>query len=136
MTARRRTIALIITALVFSVTPALAQAASALTAVASDAGGVHVVVKPKNTAGPAWEFDVSMDTHIKPLNDDLTKAAVLVDGAGHRYAPTAWQGDPPGGHHRKGTLRFPAPTAPTKSFELHLQGVGGVGDRAFQWTAK
>jgi hypothetical protein len=70
------------------------------------------------------------------LGEDLTKAAVLVDGAGRRYTPVAWQGDPPGGHHRKGILRFPAPPEPAKSFELQMQGIGGVSQRVFQWTGK
>ena len=113
-----------------------AAGAPAFAAKTSDAGGVRVVVKPKNVGtGPTWEFEVTMDTHTKPLNDDLTKTAVLVDGAGHQYKPTAWQGDPPGGHHRKGVLQFPAPTDVVKSFELQMQGVGGVGQRIFQWAA-
>jgi len=119
--------------------PATAQPAGApaLTAKSSDSGGVRVVVKPKRVdTGSAWEFEVTMDTHTKPLGEDLTKAAVLVDGAGRRYMPVAWQGDPPGGHHRKGILRFPAPPEPTKSFELQMQGVGGASQRVFQWTGK
>jgi hypothetical protein len=111
---------------------ALAQTLAART---SDAGGVRVVVKPKSVAaGAAWEFEVVMDTHVKPLDDDLTKTAVLVDDGGRRYGPAAWQGDKPGGHHRKGVLRFPAPSEQVKSFELRIQGLGGVPTRAFQWT--
>ena len=56
-----------------------------------------------------WEFSVVMDTHIKPLSENLTQAAILVDGAGRRYAPIAWQGDALGGHHRKGVLQFSRP---------------------------
>jgi hypothetical protein len=116
--------------------PALAQASkgSSLAARSSDAAGVRVVVKPTSiAAGSAWEFEVTMDTHTKPLNEDLTKSSVLVDDSKARYAPLAWQGDAPGGHHRKGVLRFPAPAAPTKSFELQIEGVGAAGIRVFQW---
>jgi hypothetical protein len=140
MTTRRSIIAFAIGAVVLGVAlPATAQSAGtpALATKTSDAGGVRVVVKPKNVGtGPTWEFEVTMDTHSKPLNDDLTKAAVLVDGNGRRYTAANWQGDPPGGHHRKGVLRFPAPPAPAKSFELQMQGVGGVSQRVFQWTSK
>ncbi|HEY7459950.1 MAG TPA: hypothetical protein VH765_14495, partial [Xanthobacteraceae bacterium] len=73
-------------------------------------GGVRVVVTP-TALGPGaavWEFQVVMDTHSKPLNEDLAQAAALVDDDGKRHAPVAWQGDPPGGHHRKGVLKFSA----------------------------
>lgn len=115
--------------------PALAQSATSLATRSSDAGGVRVTVKPKSiAAGSAWEFDVTLDTHTKPLDDDLTKATVLLDGGKRAYAPLAWQGDAPGGHHRKGILRFPAPAGEAKSFEIQIDGVGGPGKRSFQWT--
>jgi hypothetical protein len=74
-----------------------------------------------------------MDTHTKPLDGDLTKTASIVDDAGHQYTPLAWQGDAPGGHHRKGVLRFAAPGQPIKTFEMQIQGLGGEGKRTFQW---
>jgi hypothetical protein len=110
---------------------------AALPAVSNDGGGVKVVVTPKSLAGgSAWEFEIVMDTHSKPLDDDLTKTAVIVDDGGRRYAPVSWQGDKPGGHHRKGVLRFAAPAEPVKSFELQIQGLGGVSKRVLQWTMK
>lgn len=124
---------------IFAAPVALAQSAggSALAARSSDAGGVRVVVKPKSiAAGSAWEFEVTMDTHTKPLNDDLMKTAVLLDDNKQRHVPLGWQGDPPGGHHRKGILRFPAPAGQTKSFEVQIEGLGGAGKRAFQWKTE
>jgi hypothetical protein len=128
----------LLAALVFGIvlmesTPSFA--APALPARNSDEAGVRVVVTPK-ALGPGvtvWEFDVVMDTHTKPLTDDLAKVAALVDGAGHRYVPVAWQGDPPGGHHRKGVLQFAAPAELPKSIELQISGIGGVGSRTFRW---
>jgi len=38
--------------------------------------------------------------HLKPLSENVTQAAILVNGDGRRYAPIAWQGDALGGHHR------------------------------------
>jgi hypothetical protein len=104
----------------------------------SDNGGVRVVVTPKaiEPGGAVWEFEVVMDTHTKPLNEDLARAAVLVDDSGRQYAPVAWQGDPPGGHHRKGTLRFAPPVEELKIIELHIAGVGGPGKRVFRWELK
>jgi hypothetical protein len=77
-----------------------------------------------------------MDTHTKPLDDDLTKTVALVDDDGRQYTPTSWEGDKPGGHHRKGVLRFPAPGATIKSFELQIEGLGGVSKRVLKWTMK
>ena len=113
-------------------------AAPALTARTSDDAGVRVVVTPK-VYGPSsavWEFSVVMDTHVKPLSENLTQAAILVDGAGRRYEPLAWQGDAPGGHHRKGVLQFSRPAEITKSIELQLAGVGGVAIRTFRWEVE
>ena len=118
-------------------TMAQATGAPALAAISNDAGGVRVVITPKAiAAGSVWEFEVTMDTHSKPLDSDLTKAAVIVDDSGRHYIPLTWQGDPPGGHHRKGILRFPTPSEPIKSFELQIQDLGGESKRAFQWTIK
>jgi hypothetical protein len=104
----------------------------------SDSGGVRVVVTPKavEPGAAVWEFEVVMDTHTRPLNEDLARAAVLVDDSGRQYAPAAWQGDPPGGHHRKGILRFALPVEKLKTIELHVAGVGGPGKRVFRWELK
>ncbi len=114
------------------------HAAAAFTARSSDAGGVKVVVTPK-VLGPAvkvWEFEVVMDTHIKPLNEDLAQVAVLVDDSGRIYKPAAWKGDPPGGHHRKGVLQFSAPADMPAAVELQLETIGGPGTRKFRWELR
>lgn len=138
MITRRSMIGLVVATFAFSVAPpTLAQTAAALKAVTSDAGAVRVVVKPKNVGGgAAWEFEVAMDTHIKPLDSDLAKSATLVDGGGRRYAADSWQGDPPGGHHRKGVLRFPTPETKTGTIEVQIENVGGAGKRTFRWTVQ
>jgi hypothetical protein len=114
------------------------SAAPPLAARNSDEAGVNVVVTPKalGPGVPVWEFNVVMDTHIKPLDDNLAQVAVLVDVAGHRYAPVAWQGDPPGGHHRKGVLQFSVQADMSKSVELQINGVGGVTTRTFRWEVE
>jgi hypothetical protein len=135
---RRALIALFVFApVVWTVSSFAARAAQgALPARSDNAGGVNVVIKPKAVApGAAWTFDVIMDTHVKPLDTDLAKSAVLVV-SGARLTPTSWQGDGPGGHHRKGVLSFPAPNGPATSFIVELFGVGGVATRTFNWTAQ
>lgn len=118
-----------------SILLAVAVAAAALAARTSDEAGVRVVVTPQiaDAGATVWEFEVVMDTHTKPLSDDLARTAVLTDDAGRLYAPLAWQGDPPGGHHRKGVLRFAAPEGKPKAIELRLKDMGGVDERVFRW---
>ncbi len=139
-TSRREFIGLAGSALALGALPFLAApstAASALAERSSDVNGVRVVVTPKRAdAAAGWTFDVVMDTHSQPLDADLTKTSVLIDDGGRRYVPLSWQGDPPGGHHRKGALRFATESADIKSFELQIEGVGGPSKRTFQWTIK
>lgn len=114
------------------------SAAPALVTRSSDEAGIKVIVTPK-ALGPdakVWEFTVVMDTHTKPLDDNLVQIAVLVDRSGRRYVPVAWQGDPPGGHHRKGVLQFSAPAEMPKSVELQIKGIGGVATRTFRWEVE
>jgi hypothetical protein len=113
-------------------------AGSTFDARSNEAAGVSIVVKPKPVEAGAkvWEFDVTMNTHIKPLSEDLTVVSVLVDGDGHRTKPIAWRGDKPGGHHRGGVLQFPAPAGAPATFEMQMTGVGGVDLRTFRWGLK
>jgi len=136
MRLRYAIIALVVgTFMIAAALPAQAQSA-ALATRTSDSNGVRIVIKPISVAGAAWEFEVTLDTHTKPLTEDLTKTTVLLDDKQQRYTPTAWQGDPPGNHHRKGVLRFPAPAGEAKSFALQMDDVGGPGKRVFQWNTK
>ncbi len=109
-----------------------------LTEQTSREGGVTVKVTPRNL-GPgasSWVFEVVLETHTQPLDQDLTKAAALVDAQGKAHAPLAWEGSPPGGHHRSGLLRFqPLPGNPA-AVELRIQGIGGVAARVFRWQLK
>lgn len=114
------------------------SAAAAYPARSSNSAGVRVVVTPKvlGAGVKVWEFEVSLDTHTKPLDENLAQIAALVDEAGRRYTAVSWQGDPPGGHHRKGTLRFNAPNTNPSVIELQIEGIGGSGARTFRWELK
>jgi len=104
----------------------------------SSAGGVAVAVKPVELAPGAksWDFEVTMDTHTRPIEQDLARVSALVDEGGARHAPTAWKGDPPGGHHRKGVLQF-APLAGSPAYvELQIRGVGTPDVRTFRWQIR
>jgi len=114
---------------------AFAAAAAPLVARTSDVQMVAVTVIPKDLpASGEWQFEVAMDTHVAPLEDDLAASATLLDGQGHTYAPLAWRGDGPGVHHRRGVLAF-APIAPRPvAVELRLQRRGEATPRSFKWT--
>ena len=102
------------------------------------ARGVTVKVTPKNVAGnaTAWEFAIVLDTHSADLNDDLVKSSLLLDGAGGRHSPLAWDGAPPGGHHREGLLRFKPISPRPQSIELQITRAGEDAPCSFRWQRK
>lgn len=97
-------------------------------------GGVVVQVTPRSLApdAPVWEFQVAFDTHTVALDGDPATFSTLIDSNGRVHEPLAWEGDPPGGHHRKGVLRF-RPLAGEAQVELRINGVAGVATRTFHW---
>lgn len=102
------------------------------------ANGVTVAVTPRNVAADAkvWEFSVVLDTHSQELSDDLVQNALLVDDKGRSFKPLAWDGAAPGGHHRKGVLRFD-PIAPRpQAVELRIRRPGEAKARTFRWELK
>jgi hypothetical protein len=115
--------------------PATSAAADALPAQSSSAAGVTVKATPRSLSGPVWEFELTFDTHSQALNDDPAKSARL-HAAGASASPLAWQGDPPGGHHRNGVLRFKAFTPKPAALELRLQRAGESSPRVFRWPLK
>lgn len=92
------------------------------------------------SAGPV--FDVVLDTHAVDLDGyDLTQLAMLrIDGA-REIQSTGWDA-PKGGHHREGTLTFPATAADgsalitpgTRTIELVIRDIAGVPERVFRWA--
>jgi hypothetical protein len=95
---------------------------------------VTVAVKPTDLAvGAPVAFDIAMNTHSVDLGDDMTKIALLRDDSGKEYQPTAWDGPAGGGHHREGTLTFPALTAKPRYVELVIKGLAKVPERVFKW---
>lgn len=99
------------------------------------------------TIAATWEgpeasttFTVVLDTHSVDLDGfDLRQLAVLRTDAGREARPTAWDA-PAGGHHRSGTLSFPATAADgspllgpeTRRIELVIRDVA-VPERTFTW---
>jgi hypothetical protein len=107
-------------------------AAAPLADVATNLGGVTVKATPGTLSGGIWEFQFVFDTHSQDLRDDVAKSASLV-ADGVVSAPVDWRGDPPGGHHRKGMLRFKAPAGRPTAIELRLSRPGEAEPRVFRW---
>ena len=101
-------------------------------------GNVTVQVKPINIskASKIWAFEVDLETHTVELSQDLVKNSVMVDDRGKSYYPVVWEGDPPGGHHRKGILKFEAISPIPKVVQLKISQVGNVEERIFKWELK
>lgn len=109
----------------------------------SEGGEVTVAVSWKGSrAGPV--FEVAMDTHSVDLDGyDLGKLAVLRNDRGVEVRPGGWNA-PKGGHHREGTLSFPAKDADgrpvigpdTRRIELVIRDVAGVPERRFGWRTQ
>lgn len=135
---RRRTLLATATAAVVIALVPLAAAhaqSPALAAQKSAARGVTVSVQPLDIspAAASWAFKIVLDTHSANLSDDLEKAAVLVDDRGAEHRPAGWQGAPPAGHHREGTLAFAPVTPRPGAIELRIQRPGEPAPRAFRW---
>ena len=99
--------------------------------------GVTVRVTPRDLApaAKAWDFDMVLETHSQDLTDDLkAEASLVADGA--KQPPRAWQGPPPGGHHRTGVLSFAPVTPRPETIELRLLRPGESSPRSFRWTLK
>lgn len=111
--------------------PAVAE--TALQAQVNSEGGVTVTVTPQDLAADQpWRFLVDLSTHSVTLDQDVAASAVLVT-VGVQEAPAEqWIGDPPGGHHRKGTLVFSPPSPLPQTVTLKIRGIGAA-ERVFVW---
>lgn len=99
-------------------------------------GSVEVTVTPSNLDPTAetWTFSVSLNTHSVELVDDLSQQAFLVTTGGGEEPALSWTGDPPGGHHRQGTLKFKKTRTRPKDIVLLLKNVNGIAERRFVWS--
>jgi len=102
-----------------------------------ETGPVTVTVEPKlNRGDTEWNFEITLQTHSVELDMDILESVVLLDTTGEEVKPVAWDGDPPGGHHRTGILRFAAPDPVPETITLRVKNVADVPVREFVWNAK
>jgi len=99
--------------------------------------GVRVDAMPVELkAGSEVRFEVRLNTHSVALDQDLTAISSLKDNKGNTFQATGWDGSPPGGHHRSGTLSFPALAQGTETVTLIIKGVGKDSERMFSWQVQ
>ncbi len=97
-------------------------------------GGVDTSVTPLSLDKDSdWTFEIVLDTHSGDLSEDLLTVAALADDSGKIYLPKAWEGAPPGGHHREGILVFTPVSPYPSSATLIIKNVAGIPERSFSW---
>lgn len=99
-------------------------------------GVVEVTIKPKNFSEKEWIFEISLNTHSEELNIDLLENALMLDDKGNKYRPIHWDGDPLGGHHRSGFLKFNPVLPLPESITIKILNIGGIKERSFVWQLK
>ena len=82
----------------------------------------------------AFEFEVSLETHSVELDNDLVRDISLVDASGQTRKPISWDGSPPGGHHRKGIIKFSPESLSEGNISLEIRNIGPVAERRFNWS--
>ena len=104
----------------------------------NQASGVSISAKPDDLSAnaSAWSFQIALNTHSGSLDDNLAQSATLVDAAGKAHAALGWEGDPAGGHHRKGVLRFKPISPLPEAVELRILLSGENAPRLFRWKLK
>lgn len=99
------------------------------------ANGVTIKAKPVEFGfDKPVKFKIAFETHSGSLDFNLTRVSYMEDGAGNSYEPLHWEGSPPGGHHRSGTLIFPKLKGDTESIKLFIKNVSGTPESVFAWS--
>lgn len=100
----------------------------------NEGGNVTVNVKPKTLkVGKNSAFELEFETHSVDLDFDVAKQSYIVDNKGKRFNNGIWNGSPPGGHHRSGTLSFNNSLTQTNYVELIIKNIAGISERKFRW---
>jgi hypothetical protein len=99
--------------------------------------GVTVSVTPVSLAPDAkrWSFNIELDTHTQPLNDDIERTVTLTASDGRLLKPLSWEGAGPGGHHRKVIVHFAPPSPRPATVEVRMHREGEDLARVFRFDA-
>lgn len=84
----------------------------------------------------SWDFKIVLDTHTGSLDQDLVSQVRLSDEKGSEYQVAKWEGDPPGGHHREGVLKFQSLGSDVASITLKINPGENMKETSFTWETK
>lgn len=95
-------------------------------------------VTPKNLSrsSSSWDFEIVLDTHAGSLDQDLQSQVHLTDEKDREYPVAKWEGDPPGGHHREGVLKFESLGSDVASITLKINPGENTAETSFTWEVK
>jgi len=96
------------------------------------AGSIDVKARPIRLDADGAAFTLIFDSHAASFDVDPA-TAITLDVGGSRWPAAGWDGQPPAGHHREGTLRFTAAGAATGTATLTI-GAGLPQPAVFNWT--
>ena len=98
-------------------------------------GGITVSVTPTDLSGSDnWQFSMQFTSHSVPITQDIAAVSTLSGGNASDERAIAWQGDAPGGHHRKGVLLFKPINPLPQTITLKVRQIGSAAERVFTWT--
>ncbi len=99
---------------------------------------VTISVTPQTLAvNTRPSFYVEFETHSVELDFDVPAISLLIDDQGNSLGNPKWEGSPPGGHHRKGTLSFTDKLSDSaKNITLTFKDIATVPARIFTWEVK
>lgn len=105
------------------VLPGAAHGARGLPTRTADIDGVTIEVSPRKVNVRGASIAISLDTHDRELDMKIAQQSTLTVG-GTAWPVIAYEGDPPGGHHREGTLRFRGAGPVSGSMRFVIKGSG------------
>lgn len=127
-TMMRRRVVLLVAGVMASGTWAQSDARAAsssapLPTKSAEVNEITVEVTPIRVDERGAVLEVVLDTHQGDLDVNLrTRSKLTVDGT--KWPVGSYRGDPPGGHHREGTLRFEPAGQPQGTLRLVINGLG------------
>lgn len=95
------------------------------------AGGIDVKVRPIAIDSNGAQVQVTFDSHASSFDADPVQV-INLDVDDSRWPATTWEGDPPAGHHRTGTIGFAAGGPATGTATLTIDGLSQPVQ--FTWT--
>lgn len=118
--------------------PNLPSEQSTLKTQTTTIGNVTYKVTPKSLSksSSSWDFEIVLDTHTGSLDQDLASQVRLSADKAVENQVGKWEGDPLGGHHREGVLKFQPLGSDVASVTLKINPDENMKETNFTWEVK